>query len=157
MKKTMIDCLKAKAEQMGYDLTLEDIFAFERECLDVCSIRAGGITLVDDYLEDKGLKHAYEDYEKDADDTYYDEFIEIRSEVNKALSGIESDPDYYRMSEEDYIEACEREYAEACAMEDTAYNRACELEGRVLTNEEYEMLCEAFPVDIPTLADDDLI
>ena len=154
MKKTMIDSLKAKAEQLGYELTTEDIFAFERACIDVCAIRAGGITLVDDYLEEKGLKHAYDDYENDSDDTYYDEFIEIRQEMN-------TEYDTYRavciMSDEEYTDMCEREYYEACIEESAAYNRACELEGRILTDEEYEALCEALPIDTPTLSSNDLI
>ena len=81
MKNTMIACLYKKAERMDYELTTEDIFAFERECNDVVAIRAGGYDYMEDYMEAKGITKSYQDYEKDADDTYYDEFIQIRMEL----------------------------------------------------------------------------
>lgn len=86
MKKTMINSLYRKADQLGYELTTEDIFAFERECIDTVSVRAGGYTEVEEYLEEKGLRKAYDDYERDPDDPYYDTFINWCMELNPAYN-----------------------------------------------------------------------
>lgn len=115
MKKKMISCLMDKAYEMGYELTKEDVWTFERECLNICAIRAGGMDKVDEYLEAKGLKKAYDDYENDADNLYYKEFVEIRMELNP-LYGIAN----------------------------TAYERACKIEGRILTDDEYSIFCDLY-------------
>lgn len=150
MKKKMISCLMDKAYEMGYELTKEDVWTFERECLNVCAIRAGGMDKVDEYLEEHGLAKAYCDYENDADNLYYKEFIEIRMDLNPAYNntGIESDPEYYVMSEEDRIDMYEREYYEATHSDDDAYTKACKIAGFPLSDDEYMDFCEAYELQM---------
>lgn len=75
--KQLITALLLKCEEMDYELTTENLFYFERECINICAIRAGGIDKVDDYLEEHGLRKACHDYERDPDNGYYEELIEL--------------------------------------------------------------------------------